>query len=45
VLEEARRDAQAFVAADPGLAQPEHALLRRMVLNRYGQALDLGDVG
>ena len=25
VLEEARRDAQALVAADPGLAQPEHA--------------------
>ena len=27
VLEEARRDAQALVAADPGLARPEHAQL------------------
>jgi len=44
-LEEARRDAQSLVAADPGLAQPEHALLRRMVLVRYGKALDLADVG
>jgi len=45
VLEEARRDAQALVAADPGLAQPEHSRLRRQVLTRYGQALDLADVG
>jgi hypothetical protein len=27
------------------LARPEHALLRRMVLNRYGRVLELGDVG
>jgi ATP-dependent DNA helicase RecG len=45
VLVEARRDAQALVARDPGLAQAEHARLRRMVLRRYGQALELGDVG
>jgi ATP-dependent DNA helicase RecG len=45
VLEEARRDAQAFVAADPGLAREEHAKLRQMVLIRYGTALELGDVG
>ena len=45
ILEEARRDAHALVAADPGLAQPEHALLRRMMLARYGKALELGDVG
>jgi ATP-dependent DNA helicase RecG len=45
VLEEARRDAQALVAADPGLSNPEHARLRRQVLTRYGQALDLADVG
>ena len=45
VVEEARRDAQQLVDADPGLAHPEHALLRRMVLIRYGKALDLGDVG
>jgi len=45
VLEEARRDAQAMAAADPGLAQPQHAKLRRMMLVRYGKALELGDVG
>jgi ATP-dependent DNA helicase RecG len=45
VLEEARRDAQALVSADPGLARPENALLRRMTITRYGLALELGDVG
>jgi ATP-dependent DNA helicase RecG len=45
VVEEARRDAQQLTALDPGLALPEHALLRRMVLSRYGKALELGDVG
>ena len=38
-------DAQALLAADPGLAAPEHQLLRRMVLARYGRSLSLGDVG
>lgn len=45
LLTEARADAAQMVAADPGLRSPEHAKLRRMVLARYGQALDLGDVG
>ncbi len=45
VLEETRRDAQALVETDPGLAQERHAKLRRMVLTRYGQVLELGDVG
>jgi ATP-dependent DNA helicase RecG len=45
ILEEARRDAQGLIKEDPGLSRPEHALLRRKVLARYGQALDLGDVG
>ncbi len=45
VLEEARRDAQTLVASDPGLSHPENARLRRMALVRYGQVLDLGDVG
>ncbi len=45
IVAEARADAQQLVASDPGLAQPEHALLRRQVLVRYGKALDLGDVG
>ncbi|RMF94163.1 MAG: DEAD/DEAH box helicase, partial [Planctomycetota bacterium] len=45
VAEEARRDAQALVEQDPDLRSPEHALLRKMVLTRYGKTLDLGDVG
>ncbi len=45
VVEEARRDALEFVDADPGLAHADHALLRRMMLTRYGKALELGDVG
>jgi ATP-dependent DNA helicase RecG len=45
VLDEARRDAHALVGQDPGLAGPQHALLRRMTLGRYGKALELGDVG
>ncbi|MFV2066578.1 MAG: ATP-dependent DNA helicase RecG [Pirellulales bacterium] len=45
VLEEARREAQRLVREDPGLARPEHARLRRMVLVRYGDSLELGDAG
>ncbi|HVU90133.1 MAG TPA: ATP-dependent DNA helicase RecG [Pirellulales bacterium] len=45
VLEEARRDAQQLVAEDPGLSKAEHERLRRMVLVRYGQVLDLGNIG
>ncbi|MEN6452053.1 MAG: ATP-dependent DNA helicase RecG [Thermoguttaceae bacterium] len=45
LLEEARRDAHDLVAADPGLASEEHAKLQRMMLVRYGKALELGDVG
>ena len=45
LLAEARRDAQSLVEQDKGLSLIEHALLRRKVLARYGQALDLGDVG
>lgn len=45
VVDEARRDAFALLAADPGLAKPEHDRLRRQMLKRYGQVLELGDVG
>jgi len=44
-VELARQDAQQLVAVDPGLSSPENARLRRMVLAKYGQALELGDVG
>lgn len=45
ILEEARREAQQLFANDPGLKRPEHARLRRQMLVRYGNALDLSDVG
>jgi ATP-dependent DNA helicase RecG len=45
VVEEARNAAQALIQADPDLANPALARLRRMVFHRYGEALDLGDVG
>jgi ATP-dependent DNA helicase RecG len=45
ILEEARRDAQALIADDPRLQQPDFAKLRRMAVVRYGGALELADVG
>ncbi len=45
LLQTARADAFALVAEDPGLARPDHVLLRQAVLNRYGQKLDLSQVG
>jgi ATP-dependent DNA helicase RecG len=45
LLDEARRAAEQLFAADPGLKQPDHTRLRRQMLARYGQALELGDVG
>lgn len=45
VLMEARADAAELVHSDPGLALPEHAKLRKQMLNRYGAVLNLGDVG
>jgi len=45
VVEEARRDANQLLSEDPELLAPAYARLRRMVLTRYGEALELGDVG
>jgi ATP-dependent DNA helicase RecG len=45
ILEEARQEAKQLFAADPGLKEAEHARLRRQMLVRYGNALDLSDVG
>ena len=45
LLDEARGEAERLFTADPDLKQPPHARLRRQMLVRYGQALDLGDVG
>jgi ATP-dependent DNA helicase RecG len=45
VLDEARQAAEKLFAADPGLARAENARLRRQMLVRYGEALELSDVG
>jgi ATP-dependent DNA helicase RecG len=45
VLEEARREAQALVAADPDLRLPAHAGLRRALLARWRGRLALASVG
>ena len=45
VLEAARREAQLLIASDPGLQHADHSKLRRQMLARYGQALDISDVG
>jgi ATP-dependent DNA helicase RecG len=45
ILRMAREDAFQIVAEDAGLRRPEHALLRRAVLEKYGKTLDLAIVG
>jgi ATP-dependent DNA helicase RecG len=45
VLELARHDATILIEQDAELAAPEFVRLQRMVRVRYGEALDLGDVG
>jgi ATP-dependent DNA helicase RecG len=45
LLQEARRDALAMVSADAQLQAPEHDALRRVILERYGAALELAEVG
>ena len=45
LLEEAREDAFALVAADPDLARPEHRVLRAALLARWRGKLDLASVG
>jgi ATP-dependent DNA helicase RecG len=45
ILEEARSEAKQLFAADPGLKGVDHTRLRRQMLVRYGNALDLSDVG
>jgi ATP-dependent DNA helicase RecG len=45
ILMEARTAAEKLFAADPGLTIAEHHRLRRQMLARYGNALELSDVG
>jgi ATP-dependent DNA helicase RecG len=42
---QARDTAGEVIARDPKLSLPEHALLRRQVVSRHGQALSISDVG
>lgn len=45
VLVEAQAVARTLIEQDPNLARPEFARLRKLVVSRYGKALDLSDVG
>ena len=45
IVEEARQDAIRLVESDPDLQNPAYERLKRQVLKRYGEALELGDVG
>lgn len=45
VLAQARSEAFQLIEQDPELAAPGYERLQRMVRIRYGEALDLGDVG
>ena len=45
LLQLARQDAFTIVAADAGLQQPAHGLLRQAVLERYGRTLELAEIG
>lgn len=45
VLEQAQRDARELVGDDPELEDPNLERLRQLVFARYGQALEMSDVG
>ncbi len=45
ILDQARQDAQQLVAQNPQLQDNDFRHLHRMAIRRYGQALDLADVG
>jgi ATP-dependent DNA helicase RecG len=45
LLKLARLDAQAIVAADPGLSAPGHQRLRQVLIQQHGESLGLIDVG
>jgi ATP-dependent DNA helicase RecG len=45
LLTQARKDAFAIVLADASLRKPENGHLRAVVVQRYGQTLDLAEIG
>jgi ATP-dependent DNA helicase RecG len=44
IVQRARNDARRLIEQDPALADPQWDRIRRMVLKRYGHALQLADV-
>ena len=45
ILQRARDDSRQRLTRDPHLAAPEYTTLRTRIHRRYGQAMELGDVG
>ena len=45
LLRLAQRDAEDWIARDPRLQAAEATMIRTQLMNRYGRALGLGDVG
>jgi len=45
LLNMARRDARKWIEDDPTLSRPVHALLRRRLMEQYGEGLGIADVG
>ncbi len=45
LLERARQDAFALLAADPQLAAPQHRALKAAMLKRWQEKLELGEIG
>jgi len=45
ILQRARDDSRQLLSRDPHLDAPEYAPLRARIRRRYGQAMELGDVG
>ena len=45
LLQTAKEDSQAILAADPRFQNPEHVYLRRALVSKFGETLDLVRVG
>ena len=45
LLDEARQDAQLIIRADPELSNPDYTRIRKMLMKRYGEVIELGGVG
>jgi ATP-dependent DNA helicase RecG len=45
LLQLAQRDAQAIINDDPFLRSDQHKLLRKVLMQNYGEAMGLIDVG